>query len=398
MAAEQASTPSVVFRYKENLYISLTTRYSRFIVENLNEYEDGTPVTLFFQCSFETDKEHPAWIDLKTARAETQVQCGCAEFFVLFGPKPPLETRLNVANIMLPRPSAGVSATTTLPMLSYIVKIGHGDCLLGGRIHLWRTWDEHIYKVACDFFDAATTPLLKDFLPLHKVFQELRNTWNILFSVLNQEDCAIPPFDQDLFLHLVRATHNTEAPPTEAPEFMSRALICGREDFTSCSFMRMFHDLVNLIGRFKLVRRLYQAGNFVVVSSHDSLHHKITYRPKSGHVFFFRMTRTKVHETALVIELYRVDEDLKLTASAPVPYVTTKQLEAAGGDPLVAFSHLNSVYADIMKTLTWKDMLCARRVDVQNIEFSQIDDISHVESDGASQIDTNWWESAVMLQ
>ena len=125
-------------------------------------------------------------------------------------------------------------------------------------------------------------------------------------------------FSDDLFLCLIRIAHRTYDVPTSIPEFLSHRLICGEQEQKSCSLMRVYHDLINLLGRFKIVRRLYQGGNFAVLSSNDKLQFALSRQPKSGYVFFFRMARSETSETSLVIECYTVDANLLLFVLRPM--------------------------------------------------------------------------------
>jgi hypothetical protein len=204
-------------------------------------------------------------------------------------------------------------------------------------------------------------------------------------------------FSDELFLRLIRTAHRTYDVPTSIPEFLSRGLICGEQEQQLCSLMRVYHDLINLLGPFKIVRRLYQGGNFVVLSCGDKLQFALSRQPKSGYVFYFRMARSDTSETSLVIEFYTVDANLKVTLVRPTPYVTLTQLDAALGDPLVAFSRIPSTHHDILAALTWDDMLCGKQIGENVLEFTQIEDISHVGVECAPHIDLNWWESASIL-
>ena len=77
--------------------------------------------------------------------------------------------------------------------------------------------------------------------------------------------------------------------------------------------------------------------------------------------------------------------------------MTLTQLEAALGDPLVAFSRIPSTHHDILAALTWDDMLCIKQIGEDVLELTQIEDIYHVGVGCAPYVDLNWWESASIL-
>jgi len=388
----------VLFRHTENIYVSLATRYSRFIITNLNTWDDGTPVQLFFYYSYDKNKEHPLWIELKCARATSKIVDGAAEFILVFGVKPLAEKRENVANLHLRRPTSGLETEIQLPVLSCVIKIAGKDCALGERINLWSNWNALVHAEACKFYNSCATEVLNDFLPSVTVYMQLRDRWNELLSIQQKMDGGSSlMFSDELFLRLIRTAHHTSDVPTSIPEFLSHALICGEQKQNLCSLMRVYHDLINLLGRFKIVRRLYQRGNFAVLSSGDKLQFAIPRQPKSGYVFFFRMARSETLETSLVIEFYTVDANFKVTPVRPTPYVTLTQLDAALGDPLVAFSRIPSTHHDILAALTWDDMLYARQIGDGVFEFTQIEELPYGKCGCTTHIDLNWWESTSIL-
>ncbi|MFY7867979.1 MAG: hypothetical protein ACOVQN_00655 [Exiguobacterium sp.] len=398
MSASQSSRPSVLFRHTENIYVSLATRYSRFTITNLDKWADGTLVQLFFYYSYDKNKEHPLWIELKCAHATSKIIDGTAEFILVFGAKPLAEKRENVANLHLRRPVPGLETELQLPILSYVIKIAGKDCALGERINLLSNWNALVYAEACKFYNSCATELLKDFLPSVTVYTQLRERWNELLSIQQKTDGVRSlMFSDELFLRLIRIAHHTFDVPNYIPEFLSRALICGEQEQQLCSLMRLYHDLINLLGRFKIVRQLYKGGNFAVLASNDKLQFSLSRQPKSGYVFYFRMARSETSETSLVIEFYTVDANLKVTPIRPTPYVTLSQLDAASGNPLVAFSRIPSTHRDILAALTWNDMLYAKQIEDGVFEFKQIEEHQYEKRGCTTYIDLNWWESASIL-
>lgn len=408
-------------------------------------------VELFFQYSYDTASEYPMWKELKGAQAKATVRNGVAEFFLLFGPAPPSGLPgSHFSNILLPRPDPALAAAATasalLPLLSYQVmaagspgrEMESAEWLLDGRLWLRPTWGEVVFYEAVDMYNTMATGAMRDFLPSSVVFAKLRELWSHLFAFISKrqqhrmkgkhdaadsaraDDPTIERpllFTEELFFRIIRVAHPDAGIPANIPSLIQRRVFSGASPTEGGSIMRVFHTLVDLFGRSRLVRRLYQSGKIILASSSDTIDFdQKSFAPAASPVvFFFRVPRSIVHEPALVLELFQVGPDGQHTPLRPTPYITSSQLEKAGGEPLVAFTKLDSsVHIEHLRRLSWDDMLESRwdagaqghgttihlSAPRKYAAYPQSGDggISFDCRPAVNHLEPGWWESQAILQ
>lgn len=391
-------------RYNNNQYVSLSTRCSRIKVKV--DVEDGTPARLYFFYSYDIADEHPHWKELKDVVAETTTKNKIAEFFILLGPSPPGDMKENVAKIRLPRRPAAHSSVE-LPHLVYTVRVREYAWVDSGRIKLHSAWETAVYNEATDLAQRLSISGSVGFVSTPTLLTVLKNTWQELFECTdsvtqeNEDSTAVhvavlPRFDEEVLLRMMRVAHSDFESSSALPELASWCLLRGSAPNQGSSVMRVFNALADLIGRSRLVRRLYADNKIAVAGSQDIVEFKLEGAPMPNYAFFFRMPRSFVPEPALVMQLYEKNETGQWTNLTPTPYVTATQIEAAGGDPLRAFRRLSeSKHLDIFLELTYEHMLSIHWQSISSLHLKPPTPFSCSEIE--NYVDRNWWESRFLL-
>lgn len=416
--SDSVSSPEVVTRYPGNMYITLSTRTSRVHIRGLDDYE-GVPIELVLYYSYEMDSEAPHWKPLRDASGRAPVRDGQAEFFFLFGPKPPArQLGPETINILLPRAAAPVSAEEIppLPRLSYAVKAGD-RWILDGRIRLWPTWDKMIRDVARPPFTSTLSVGMREFTLSSRIFSFLKTRWQQMLAPVAfrkgddgeeiEDRQLLDAFGEDLFLELLRLTQTSDVAsgswaskvghigPKEIPELVSRGAFEGTDKFVG--LLAAFEGLLDLVGRSIVVRELFMLGYVGVVSSFDTLEFELPRVKEETVVFFFRLPRSVVGEPALVVELYRLVPDEKPVPLRPTPYMTASQLAKRGGNPLLTATTLSdSVHIDELARLNWSRMLYPERTATNQIVLRKQPRPFRIPA--GDFVDDRWWESVGLLR
>lgn len=376
-------------------------------IRGLDDYE-GVPIELVLYYSYEVDSEAPHWKPLKDASGRAPVRDGQAEFFFLFGPKPPARPLgPETINILLPRAAVPVSPEEIppLPMLSYAVKAGD-RWILDGRMRLWPTWDKMIRDVARPPFTSTLSVGMREFALSSRIFAFLKTRWQQVLAPVAfrkgddgkeiEDRQLLDAFDEDLFLELLRLTQTADVGPKEIPELISRGAFEGTDRFVG--LLAAFEGLLDLLGRSIAVRELFMMGYVGVVSSFDTLQFELPKVMEETAVFFFRLPRSVIREPALVVELYRlVPDEEEPVPLRPTPYMTASQLAKRGGNPLLTAKTLtDSVQIDQLATLNWSRMLYPERTATDQIVLRKQPRPFRVPA--GDFVDDRWWESVGLLR
>lgn len=392
---------SISKRFNHNQYISLSTRCNRFKVRV--GASEGTAVHVKFFYSYDVENEHPHWKELANGDAVSTVNDGVAEFFILYGPPPP-DTVLprNMANIAFPRADPSLKVPI-VPHVSYTIRMGDRTWIDSGRIKPRATWGEVIFDEGVELAKQLTIPGSAGFVDTRRLFDTLDRTWMQLFEHIDVFDAkdevkltAVPAFNEQVLLRMMRVAFPDTDPPRVLPDLTSWGLLCGKSATEGGSIMRVFHTLADLVGRSKLVRRMYAGGKIALAGSPDTIEFKLDEANKLSHVFFFRLARSVVHEPALVLQLYEKEENGQWKAIIPTPYVTASQLDNSRGDPLRAFRSLrDSAHLPVLSQLTYANMLNTSWQSISSLLLTDPTDFAYSEAENYTEL--KWWESRFLL-
>lgn len=398
MAASQVPI-SVKQRFDKNMYVSLSTRCHRLMVNGLAEYSDKT-ITMEMFYSYDTTISYPLWKKLENSTATAYVKNGRAEFFLVFGAIPDQMRTPSTANILLPRPSLVVKEHE-LPAISYILSTTEGELLYNDRIVLHKSWEEAIFQEAAALSQSMTIPTIPEFLSTRRVLEYFQESWNQMFSCTKhgKKECEESPklsFDATALLRIIRAAWPDTDAPVTLPSVIPQGLMRGVAPKEGTSVFRIFHIFAELIGRSSLVERMYLENKIALIGSQDTLVFELSAAELPPYVFFFRLPRSATHEAALVMEIYHKEGET-VVPLRPTPYITVSQLDSAGGDPLRAFAKLDSsAHKDILKELTYDSMLTVRFSSDNALQVLPPTLFSINQTDNYCNL--YWWESRYQLR
>ncbi len=393
-----ASPIQVISQYSTGLYLTAASRCVRIKFANI-DVPKGTRLEIHIFYSYDVTSKLPAWNRITNAVATATVADRTAEFFIWFGP---VEKALsdNTAHVLLPRPNPNAGDSSRLPDLAYALRSVEGEWLRDGRVALCAKWLDLVYREARRAFNVPVDAIapLSEFVATSHVYDRLKAVWDdVLCPVVAKDtfpyDDTELQFTSSIFHHLLRMANPLAEADESMPSLISRRLLCGSTEAEGAPLMRVFHTLLELVGRSKFIRRLHALGLLALAGSSDSIEFALGDAQLPAHVFFFRLPRSEVAEPAIVAELFSVGPNNHLVPYRPSPYVTMSQLERSSGDPLRAFaSTIDSAHKDILRVLTYDShMLCSSWTKASRLVVSPPKPIFHK---NICHLDSAWWASS----
>lgn len=269
-----------------------------------------------------------------------------------------------------------------------------------------------------------------DSLPLEEVFRLMRQRWASMFGHLKAKDQRIeaaraklpsrrddvklvaPKEYPELHNHhmedLLRLATGQSDRKELSQQKISRSEFCRAPDSphkNEGSLWSIFEMLIELIGRFPFVRRLFAAGQLYIIAPEDLLefHSSDVSVPQILHLF--RLARS-LSSPGLVLEMFVV-KDGAVKKESPSPYVTVEQISAEGGRVYNAFSNLVSVHHEKLTALDPTRRLCPDLAEapktekgVRRIRNKRVGDCDSVNSllSQSDLLDHEWWSGQSKLE
>lgn len=369
----------------------------------------GKMVSVTFQQCYDVKAPTPVWTRIPHNRCEVEVtENRCIAFQVTLGEGmwasggPPSRTcHLKLQH----RPGEKLADAMQRPVDEQLPTI---RCTLtcecyafSKRIRIHPVWSTIVYADAIRVFDELARLNHSEMVPRMLVVNAMRAEFKRLFSYLARSEktlASMPVLDDETIdrLFLLNDRSPTLERFSKAP--ISKQMFCGDSDQSILGIWRSFQMLVEMIGRSKFVRKLYASKQLRMYTPTEQLR----IEPDSNHLkhefgFFFRLPRSSVPSPAIVIELFRFVGDCKkhkIQQILPQAYITSRQLEFSGGNPLTAFANLQSAHAAIFKKMKPSQLLQVVGLfddkDAKpNSKFAVGDDPSAWDG-----LDVDWWYSS----
>lgn len=380
--AASASSITVTSRHQGRLWLNLSSRCARLQFSGIPT--DVEKVRLVWMQCYDPTSLHPEWKAVKDSTGEVELKgASTAEFVLLFGPNPPLpeDETLGVCKITLARPQDPIPAgQPILPTLAFALQTEDHRTLYSSRLKLHAFWNETVFDEAVDIFNKSLKYPTDEFLDTALVSDILATRWKNLFSYLRHEsksrgkkivdhwcsdddedsESAIPRLTKEMIQRIILI--GGESADLDLPPLISKRAFCGKSVTEGISIWRIFQTLIEMVGRSPFLRQLSNHGQLHMLGPQETVAIHTDKLAELGQplVYFFRLPRSIVNEPALVIELFQAEDDgekTKLKPIRPTPYITASQLERGNGNPFVAFAHLESAHAEILKALHPRGLL-----------------------------------------
>ena len=311
--------------------------------------------------SYDVDSSNPKWTSVAapSTKATFIVQKdGELTINLLFGHPlkgEPASCRKNFCQILI-RPLDEKRAV--LPALAFVIKSEARGLKGDARIILKNCWHELVYLEALECFDRFKSKELQEFISAEQVLKCLRFTWERVFQHTVGTPAEVQPLSESTLQRLIFIGSDVQT--LEAvPLLFCRQNFCGQSEKKGISIWRVFQNLIELVGRSHFIRRLVNSNQLPLLGPDElaEIDTRALLSRKQDIVYFFRIPRTLLEEPALVLEAFSVVRQregapCRLEALNPKPYITASLLSVAKGNPLIAFSRLESAHSIALKTLS----------------------------------------------
>ena len=419
------SAIELITRYNGRFFLNPSSMCARLHFSGI-PLPKGSKVSISWQLCFDSHLLHPNWRKLRGAKAQQTVSDdGSLNFCAIFGPTEGIPLEKGVSRITLQRPTdpetelaktqflstygvAEIPSLQILPVLHFILKEEGGSqtpFVYMDRISLYSFWGCVLFTDAINMFNRHAGT--KDFIETRLVFTILRNEWDRLFAHiqfasrktdshhLDDDDALESPILSDEYITRIILG---DREGTKLPAMISREVFCGKTFCKGVGIWRVFQNIVDLVGRSLFIRQLFCSGQLYILRQLEAIQIDTTLLAEfEGRVvYYFRIPRSILNEPCLVITMYTVVRNdagfYDLIPITPTPYITATQIEAAKGDPFIAFANLQSAHSEILKNLSLSGLLQPPCIKCHSARTGDLLPLKFIDTETSDfGTDTLWW-------